>query len=101
MCNNYSMKMHTMETRRDIYLNSLIDRMHNGMVKVITGIMRCGKTYLLFDLFGDHLRNELGVDNEHIIEIALDDEDNAHLRDPSVLNDYLKAQISEKNRSTT
>ena len=67
-----------MEIRRDRYLNRLIDRMHNGMVKVVTGIRRCGKTYLLFNLFGDYLRSE-GVDDEHIIELALDVEENAAL----------------------
>ena len=46
-----------MEIRRDRYLNRLIDRVHNGMAKVVTGIRRCGKTYLLFNLFGDYLRS--------------------------------------------
>ena len=61
-----------MEIRRDVYLNRIIARMHNGMIKVITGIRRCGKTYLLFNLFGDYLRKDMGVIDEHIIEIALD-----------------------------
>ena len=68
-----------MEIRRDRYLNRLIDRMHNGMVKVVTGIRRCGKTYLLFNLFGDYLRSE-GVDDDHIIETALDVGESAVLR---------------------
>lgn len=85
-----------MEIRRDIYLEKLVNRMHNGMVKVITGIRRCGKTYLLFNLFGDYLRNEEGVDEVHIIEIALDDEENAKLRDVSTLNAYLKSRIANK-----
>lgn len=59
-----------MEIRRDAYLNALVDRMHNGMVKVVTGIRRCGKTYLLFDLFGNYLR-ESGVDDSCIIEPCL------------------------------
>ncbi len=84
-----------MEIHRDVYLRNLIDRMHNGMIKVVTGIRRCGKTYLLFDIFGGYLRNELGVDDDHIVEVALDSEDNAKLRDPGVLNDYLKAQIAD------
>ena len=42
-----------MEVKRDLYLNRLKDRMHNGMIKVVTGVRRCGKTYLLFNLFGD------------------------------------------------
>ncbi len=83
-----------MEIRRGIYLGNLIDRMHNGMVKVVTGIRRCGKTYLLFNLFGDYLRNDLGVDDGCIIEVALDADENARLRDPSVLNDYIKSRIT-------
>lgn len=82
-----------MEIRRDRYLNRLIDRMHNGMVKVVTGIRRCGKTYLLFNLFGDYLRSE-GVDDEHIIEVALDVEENASLRDPAALYAHLRSKIA-------
>ena len=82
-----------MEIRRDRYLNRLIDRMHNGMVKVVTGIRRCGKTYLLFNLFGDYLRSE-GVDDEHIIELALDVEENAALRDPDALSAHLRSKIA-------
>lgn len=82
--------------RRDRYLNRLIDRMHNGMVKVVTGIRRCGKTYLLFSLFGDYLRSE-GVDDEHIIEVALDVEENAALRDPTALSAYLRSKIANRH----
>ena len=82
-----------MEIRRDRYLNRLIDRMHNGMVKVITGIRRCGKTYLLFNLFGDYLRSE-GVGDGRIIEVALDVEENAALRDPAALSAYLRSKIA-------
>lgn len=82
-----------MEIRRDRYLNRLIDRMHNDMVKVVTGIRRCGKTYLLFNLFGDYLRSE-GVDDEHIIEVALDIEENAALRDPDTLSAHLRSKIA-------
>lgn len=82
-----------MEIRRDRYLNRLIDRMHNGMVKVITGIRRCGKTYLLFNLFGDYLRSE-GVDDGHIIEVALDVEESVALRDPAALSAYLRSRIA-------
>lgn len=82
-----------MEIRRDRYLNRLIDCMHNGMVKVITGIRRCGKTYLLFNLFGDYLRSE-GVDDGHIIEVALDVEESVALRDPAALSAYLRSRIA-------
>lgn len=85
-----------MKVRRDRYLDSLVDRMHNGMIKVITGIRRCGKTYLLFELFGGHLRGELGVDDDHIIEIALDEEANRALRDPGALDAYLRSRIADK-----
>ena len=82
-----------MEIKRDRYLNRLIDRMHNGMVKVVTGIRRCGKTYLLFNLFGDYLRSE-GVGDGRIIEVALDVEENAALRDPAALSAYLRSKIA-------
>lgn len=85
-----------MEIRRDLYLNRLVNRMHNGMIKVITGIRRCGKTYLLFDLFGDYLRNELNIEDKNIIEISLDTEDSARFRDPSVLNEYIMSRITDK-----
>lgn len=85
-----------MEVRRDRYLDSLVDRMHNGMIKVITGIRRCGKTYLLFELFGGYLRGELGIDDDHIIEVALDEEANRALRDPGALDAYLRAKIADK-----
>ena len=85
-----------MEIRRDRYLNRLIDRMHNGMVKVVTGIRRCGKTYLLFNLFGDYLRSE-GVDDEHIIEVALDVEENAALRDAAALFSHLRSKIANRH----
>ena len=57
---------------RNLYLNRLIRRKNNGMIKVVTGIRRSGKTYLLFELFYDYLLKS-GVDKEHIIKIALDD----------------------------
>lgn len=59
---------------RNTYLNRLIDRMNNGMIKVITGIRRCGKSFLLFDLFYAYLLRT-GIPAEQIIRIALDDED--------------------------
>lgn len=60
-----------MEIKRNIYLNKLISKKHNGLIKVVTGIRRCGKSYLLFNLFKKHLLAE-GVDTRHIIEIAFD-----------------------------
>ena len=60
-----------MEIRRDRYLNLLISKKHNGLIKVITGMRRCGKSYLLFKLFKGHLLSEK-IDEDHIIEIAFD-----------------------------
>ena len=66
--------------------------MNNGQVKVVTGIRRCGKSYLLFTLFADYLKKN-GVDDEHIIEVALDEALNEHLRDPHELALYLRDRI--------
>ena len=70
--------------QRDIYLNKLIRHKHNGMIKVITGIRRCGKSFLLFELFYNHLRQE-DVDDNHILKIALDDRRNKQYRNPDEL----------------
>ena len=81
-----------MRIQREKYLNDLIVRMGNGAIKVITGIRRCGKTYLVFTLFREYLR-ESGVPDDHVIEVALDDETNAGLRDAKALYDHLDARI--------
>ncbi|MBE5754081.1 MAG: ATP-binding protein [Clostridiales bacterium] len=81
-----------MEIKRDAYLRKLIDRQHNGLVKVITGIRRCGKSYLLFELFYKYLK-EQGVDDSHIIKLALDDRKNKKYRNPDELCDYVHEQI--------
>ena len=70
-----------MEIARDRYLQQLIIRKENGMIKVITGIRRCGKSYLLFTIFKRYLL-EQGIKPDQIIEIALDGIDNEFLRDP-------------------
>ncbi len=72
-----------MEIKRDIYLNKLISKKHNRLIKVITGIRRCGKSYLLFNLFRDHLAEE-HVADDHIIEMAFDSYENKKYRDPDV-----------------
>ncbi len=79
--------------QRDKYLNRLIERMNNGQIKVITGIRRCGKSYLLFRLFSDYLRRN-GIDSEHIIEVALDDDLNENLRNPQELSKYIRSRIT-------
>ena len=83
-----------MEIKRDRYLNTLISKEHNGLIKVITGMRRCGKSYLLFTFFREHLLSE-GVDEAHIIEIAFDAFENKKFRDPDVLYPYLKEQIKD------
>ena len=84
-----------MEIRRDRYLERLIGRKWNGSVKVITGIRRCGKTYLLFTLFRNHLLSE-GVGTDHIIAIALDDIKNKYLRDPDALYSKIVSHTSNE-----
>lgn len=83
-----------MEIKRDRYLNTLISKKHNSLIKVITGMRRCGKSYLLFTLFKEHLLS-VGVDEDHIIEIAFDAFENKKYRDPDVLYPYLKEQIKD------
>lgn len=80
---------------RNIYLNKLIRRKHNKMIKVITGIRRCGKSYLLFELFKNHLLQE-GVEKNHIIAIALDDRMNKKYRNPDELCSYVHEQITDE-----
>ena len=83
-----------MEIKRNRYLNTLISKKHNGLIKVITGMRRCGKSYLLFTLFKEHLLSD-GIDGDHIIEIAFDAFENKKYRDPDVLYPYLKEQIKD------
>ena len=83
-----------MEIKRNRYLERLISRMDNGMIKVITGIRRCGKTYLLIHLFYDYLV-QTGVSEANIITVPLDDDDYAEYRDPTKLYDYIKSRITD------
>lgn len=83
--------------RRDSYLNRLIEKKENGLIKVITGIRRCGKSYLLFNLFYDYLA-ESGVKEEQIITIALDDDAFVQYRDPDELSKYLRSKIVNKEQ---
>lgn len=84
-----------MEIRRDIYLNKLINRMDNSLIKVITGIRRSGKSYLLFRLFKNYLLNK-DVDENHIIEIELDKFENKKYRSPQVVLEYIELLIKDK-----
>lgn len=81
---------------RDSYLKKIISKKGNGQVKVITGIRRCGKSYLLFNLFYDHLRGN-GVAEENIIQIALDDDLYVEYRDPDKLSQYIRSKITGKD----
>lgn len=83
-----------MEIRRDNYLKQLIERKNNGMVKVVTGIRRCGKSYLLFTLFKRYLL-ENGVAPDHVIEIALDGIEDEELRDPKVCYEYIRDEMED------
>ena len=82
--------------KRDSYLNRIINKKENGLIKVITGIRRCGKSYLLFNLFNDYLI-ESGVKEEQIITIALDDDTNVQYRDPDELSKYVRSKIVNKD----
>ena len=99
-----------MNIKRDFYLNQLIDSKHNGMIKVITGIRRSGKSYLLFEIFNDYLLNS-NVDSEHIIKFAFDSQDYLDLIgedlldinikkrkvNPKKFNEYIKSKIVDKD----
>ena len=82
-----------MHIPRPVYLQQLIDRMHNGMIKIVTGLRRSGKSYLLFELFKEHLLSN-GVKQENIIGIELDRRSNAKYCDPDDLLEYLNNRIN-------
>ena len=83
-----------MDIKRDKYLNDLINRMHNGMIKVVTGIRRCGKSYLLFTIFKRYLLDQ-GIPESHIITIELDQRKNKKYRNPDVILDYIESLIED------
>lgn len=87
----------SMEIKRDKYLNDLIDRMNNGMIKVVTGIRRCGKSYLLFHIFKNYLL-EQGVSESHMIMIELDQRKNKKYRDPDVILEYIESLIVDDDQ---
>lgn len=86
-----------MEIKRDAYMEQLKIRKGNGMIKVITGIRRCGKSYLLFELFKRYLL-ESGADSKHIIEIVLDGIENEELRDPKACYQFVRNAIKDEQR---
>lgn len=81
-----------MRIQRNTYLNRLIESRHNNMIKIITGVRRCGKSYLLFNLFSDWLTKE-GVDDAHIIKIDLENRRNRKLRNPDVLLEHIDSKM--------
>lgn len=84
-----------MQIKRDFYLQQLVDGKQNGLIKIVTGIRRCGKSFLLFKLFRQYLL-DVGVDSDHIIQIALDDIENANLREPLLLYKCIKAKMTDE-----
>jgi len=85
-----------MKIQRKYYLQQLIERRENSLVKVICGLRRCGKSYLLFQIYLDYLRGE-GVDDDHIIQIALDDDQCADLRKPDNLSAFVRSKIADRS----
>ena len=83
---------------RKLYLDQLIAKKDNGLIKVITGIRRCGKSYLLFEIYHQYLKS-IGVDDDHIIELALDDDENIRYRNPIELGKYIREVISKSNET--
>ena len=86
-----------MELERKEYLQKLIDKKDNGRVKIVTGIRRCGKSYLLFELYTKYLQKQ-GVEEDQIIGVALDELPNAQYRDPFALDKYIRARITDKEK---
>ena len=82
--------------KRDVYLQRLKDREQNGLVKIITGIRRCGKSYLLNTLFYGYLKDK-GIQEDHIIKISLDDDENSDLLLPKALSRHIKSLITDSN----
>ena len=82
--------------KRDFYLNQIIDRKHNGLIKIISGIRRCGKSFLLFELFKQHLLDN-GVKESHIIATALDGYKQEQYQNPDVYYEYITSQIKDED----
>lgn len=93
----FSPEVVTLEIKRDYYLQKLIAKKHNGLIKVITGMRRCGKSYLLFTLFKKHLL-ESGVAEDHIVEIPFDSFESKKYRDPEVLYPYVKEKLVDDQK---
>ncbi|MBQ4236812.1 MAG: ATP-binding protein [Treponema sp.] len=83
--------------KRDYYLNRLIAKKENGLIKIITGIRRCGKSYLLFELYKNYLKS-LGIDDGHIIQIQLDRKSFDDCRNPNMLYDFIVKRINDREK---
>lgn len=83
---------------RNKYLNQLISKKENGMIKIITGIRRCGKSYLLFNIYHNYL-NSVGVDDKHIVELSLDDDENAEYRNPLRLGEHIRSLLTDTDKT--
>ena len=86
-----------MEFKRERYLKQLIDGMESPLIKIVTGIRRCGKSYLLFNIFDRYLR-ESGVPEDHIIKVALDDMENAALREKTALYQFIRSRLTDSGK---
>ena len=86
-----------MEINRDYYLKELIDRTDNGLIKIITGIRRCGKSYLLNIIFKNYLLKQ-GIDEKHIIQLSLDENKNKKFLNPEMLDQYIRDLIKDNNK---
>ena len=87
-----------MEIRRDYYLKELVDRLENGLIKIITGIRRCGKSYLLNVIFKKYLMEKINVQEDHIIQLSLDENKNKKYLNPDVLDEYIRGLIKDNNK---
>ncbi len=85
-----------MRVERNKYLTNLVESKHIGMIKIITGLRRCGKSFLLFNLFCDHLK-ESGVEDDHIIKVDLEDRRNIQLRQPDILLNYIDSRMTDND----
>ena len=83
--------------QRQFYLDKLISKKENGLIKVVTGIRRCGKSYLLFNIYKNYLLS-IGVEEKYIIGLALDEAINAKYRNPLELDKYIREQIVDKDK---
>lgn len=86
-----------MDIKRDKYLSDLVNRMNNGMIKVVTGIRRCGKSYLIFTIFKNYLK-EQGVDEAHIVTIELDQRKDKKYRDPDIILEFIESRITDDEK---